>query len=103
MTRRLDEPNNEYIDAQLDVARQALGQATGRLPIGMGFICWLLEAAGPDAEKFIRRVAPQVEVIWLSFGRDMRRWYKAVRAADDETKVRYSPQRSHACLRSLSV
>ncbi|KZW02420.1 inosine monophosphate dehydrogenase [Exidia glandulosa HHB12029] len=79
-------PSNEYIDAQLDIARKALGVESGRLPIGMGFLGWWLESVA-DGETYIQRAAPQVQVVWLSFGRDLRKWYDVARAADASVKI----------------
>ncbi|EJD47643.1 inosine monophosphate dehydrogenase [Auricularia subglabra TFB-10046 SS5] len=78
-------PTLKFIDEQLAIARGVLQGE--RLPIGVGFLTWILdEMPAASAEEIVQRAAGQVECIWLSFG-DVKRWYDVVRAADREVKI----------------
>lgn len=91
LTSRAATPSKEFIDKELAIARAALGASdTARLPVGIGFLGWCLDAA-PHAEDCVRHAASRVQVLWLSFGRDLRRWYDVARAADAGVKVRPRP------------
>ncbi|KAI0675445.1 NPD-domain-containing protein [Trametes maxima] len=62
------------------------------LPIGIGFIGWLLDADEEQAKQVIDvALKAKVQAIWLAFGVDLLRWLKYVRMASANTSTAHKP------------
>ncbi|KAF9523055.1 Nitronate monooxygenase-domain-containing protein [Crepidotus variabilis] len=75
----LDDLQNE-----LDVARNIINPPEGTpLPIGVGFLVWLLEKNTLQAENLLAKACDaQVQAIWLSFGDNIGHWIEFIRLHD---------------------
>ena len=62
------------------------------LPIGVGFIAWLLDTK-PDAAKELVDVALEsnVQALWLAFGNDVYRWIEYVRTSSAALRAANRP------------
>ncbi|KAH7100244.1 hypothetical protein BKA62DRAFT_750319 [Auriculariales sp. MPI-PUGE-AT-0066] len=81
---------HELLNKELEIARAALGATAAageRLPIGVGFLAWLVEENPDVATQVLQSAASQVKAVWLSFGKDLPKWYRVVREADREVKI----------------
>lgn len=78
---------------QLSIAQKAFPSTAGHLPIGTGFIGWLLDAQPPapkdstlshkSKNEFLQAALDaHVRAIWLSFGNDLKRWIDVIREHD---------------------
>nr|VWO94925.1 Inosine-5'-monophosphate dehydrogenase (IMP dehydrogenase) (IMPD) (IMPDH) (EC [Ganoderma boninense] len=58
------------------------------LPIGYGFIGWLLDKSEDAGKQLIDSVIENgVQAIWLAFGNDVRRWVEYVRVSPANTQA----------------
>ncbi|KAF9054311.1 2-nitropropane dioxygenase [Panaeolus papilionaceus] len=75
----------EVLQNDIKIAREVLQLSeASTLPIGVGFLVWLLEKAPiAEAEKAIDTVLEaRVKAVWLAFGADIGRWIKYIRRHD---------------------
>jgi nitronate monooxygenase len=74
----------ERVLSELALARRSLNLASGDpLPIGVGYIAWLLERDPPLGETLLEiALAEKVQAVWFAFGRDIKRWVKFVHDFD---------------------
>ncbi|KAI0060925.1 inosine monophosphate dehydrogenase [Artomyces pyxidatus] len=73
--------------AELALARAALAQPAGPLPIGAGFLGWKLDAGADAVALLDAALAARVRAVWLAFGADLARWAAYVRARAPGTLV----------------
>lgn len=78
---------------QLSIAKNAFSKMDGPLPIGAGFLGWILDAQSPApgdpasphklTNEFLQAALDaHVRAIWFSFGNDLKRWIDVVREHD---------------------
>ncbi|KAF8581968.1 2-nitropropane dioxygenase [Ramaria rubella] len=73
---------------ELDVVRNILSLGPDiPLPIGVGAICWLLDAKPELVATLDAALEHRVKSIWLSFGNDLGKWVAHVRQFDQNRKV----------------
>ncbi|KAI0047262.1 2-nitropropane dioxygenase [Auriscalpium vulgare] len=77
----------DAFEREFALARMLLGQPTGALPLGAGFLGWKLDADPAHAALLDVALAHGVRCVWLSFGADLTRWVERVRAHDSTTLV----------------
>lgn len=81
---------------QLSIAQKAFPSTTKPLPIGAGFLGWILDAQSPvhgdntqthkPTNEFLQAALDaHVRAVWLSFGNDLKRWIDVVREHDRAT------------------
>lgn len=72
------------IEAELSKTRELLHQPSGRLPIGIGFLGWLMDTRPElQLEEGMDLALQHVSAIWLSFGRDLGKYARKVKAQPD--------------------
>ncbi|TFY72299.1 hypothetical protein EVG20_g702 [Dentipellis fragilis] len=70
---------------QLSIARSNLNAPAQSLPIGVGFLAWLLETPGsPHVELLKIALENQVQAVWFACGNDTARWVDFVRNYDSK-------------------
>ncbi|KAJ3767960.1 2-nitropropane dioxygenase [Lentinula raphanica] len=73
----------EVLISELSLARSLLEiqSPTGKLPIGVGFLGWLLDKMPFDEAKSLLNAASSanVQALWFSFGSDLGKWVQYVR------------------------
>lgn len=76
-------PSAAEVIREIDVARASLrGSWKSRLPIGVGFFGYELDAQ-PQMVKILDSVLSHgVRAIWLSFGEDLGKWIQRIREDD---------------------
>ncbi|KAF9449943.1 2-nitropropane dioxygenase [Macrolepiota fuliginosa MF-IS2] len=74
----------EQLGREMEIARQALvADRNSPLRIGVGFLCWRLEADELQGEKLLQTVLNNhVVAIWLAFGSNLPKWIQFVRDHD---------------------
>lgn len=72
---------------QLNIARSTLNVAdAATLPIGVGYIGWILDESEPAAKELISIAFEyRVKAIWLSHGDNLEKWIEYYRALAKET------------------
>ena len=62
------------------------------LPVGYGFIGWLLDKNEDAGKQLIDTVIENgVRAVWLAFGNDIGRWVEYVRASPANARVHHKP------------
>ncbi|KAM5536467.1 hypothetical protein V8D89_009903 [Ganoderma adspersum] len=62
------------------------------LPVGYGFIGWLLDKDEDAGKQLIDTVIENgVRAVWLAFGNDIRRWVEYVRASPANARAHHKP------------
>ncbi|KAL6300026.1 2-nitropropane dioxygenase [Sparassis latifolia] len=74
---------------------------TNPLPIGVGYLGWLLEAS-PDTASALLDAAldSNVQAVWFAFGNDLGRWIRYVREADAKAAT---PRKTTIFIQTSSV
>ncbi|PPQ65882.1 hypothetical protein CVT24_011213 [Panaeolus cyanescens] len=75
----------EVLQKDIKIAQELLKlDESGTLPIGVGFLAWLLEKAPvADAEKLIdAALDARIKAVWLAFGADLGKWIDYIRRHD---------------------
>ena len=57
------------------------------LPIGVGFLGWILDESSDSSEKIKVALEARVTAVWFSFGTDLEKWITFVRKYDSERTV----------------
>ncbi|KAI0819651.1 NPD-domain-containing protein [Trametes gibbosa] len=62
------------------------------LPIGLGFIGWLLDANEPQSKQLIDiALENDVQALWLAFGVDLHRWLHYIRTSPANARATHKP------------
>ena len=77
--------------SDLELARSVLrnnGQITSAttsvLPIGVGYLGWILDQSSDSLEKITIALEARVAAVWFSFGNDLEKWIRLVRDYDSK-------------------
>ncbi|KAF8074766.1 2-nitropropane dioxygenase [Lyophyllum atratum] len=74
----------EKLRSEVDTARSLLQiDPLSPLPIGIGYLGWQLEKPNTPAEELLSvALDNNVQAVWLSFGAELQRWIKFIRASE---------------------
>ena len=62
------------------------------LPIGFGFIGWLLDANEEQSKQLIDiALEANVQALWLAFGVDLHRWLEYIRTSPANARATHKP------------
>ncbi|KAI0641865.1 NPD-domain-containing protein [Trametes meyenii] len=83
----------DSLRSQLSFARESFPDLSDKpLPIGIGFIGWLLDADEVQAKQVIDvALEAKVQAIWLAFGVDLPRWLQYIRTASANSRTAHKP------------
>ncbi|KAI0710923.1 2-nitropropane dioxygenase [Earliella scabrosa] len=83
----------EKLRADLASVRQSFSDLGDKpLPIGVGFIAWLLDTKEETAKQMIDVVLESnVQALWLAFGNDVRRWIEYARTSSANALSSHKP------------
>ncbi|KAJ3809113.1 NPD-domain-containing protein [Lentinula lateritia] len=78
----------EALISELSLARSLLEtkRSTGILPVGVGYLGWLLDRMPPEESEtlLIAALSANVQAFWFAFGRDLGKWIQYVRDKSPE-------------------
>lgn len=78
----------ETLISELSLARSLLEtkSSTGILPVGVGYLGWLLDKMPPEESEtlLIPALNANVQAFWFAFGRDLGKWIQYVRDKSPE-------------------
>jgi nitronate monooxygenase len=75
--------------SDLDLARSVFNNdtkalSTSTLPIGVGYLGWILDEQSEPSEKITVALENRVAAVWFSFGNDLGKWINFVREYDSQ-------------------
>ena len=83
----------EKLRADLASVRESFSDLGDKpLPIGVGFIAWLLDTKEETAKQMIDVVLESnVKALWLAFGNDVHRWIEYARTSPANAQSSHKP------------